>query len=225
MMKVFLFSLALVAGLIAPPGVMAQSSGQKRELPPGAIYRYESANGSTELTNRLPPEAIKRGYEVLDKNGRVIREVAPAMTEQEREQLKREQQRKREAARQKKEDEKLLRLYAGPSDAGRARDRQIDALQVNISYARNNVDQLKDKLAREVSAAARHERQGREVPESIHKAIDHYQAQIDELEREIDEYEREIESVREEFEPIIERLKVITDEDGESVSPEDQRAD
>lgn len=224
-MKLLLSALLLAAGLLAPPTVMAQSSDEERELPPGAVYRYETADGGIELTNRLPPEAVKRGYEILDRQGRVIEKVAPAMTEEEREKLKEQEQRKRAAARQKKEDEKLLRLYAGPSDAERARDRQIDALQVNISYTRNNIDQLKDKLAREVSAAARHERQGREVPESIHEAIDHYQSQIDELEREIGEYEREIKSVRQEFKPIIERLKVITDENGERASPEDQGAD
>lgn len=208
-----LLSIILCALVAVPLWAGAQEKKDKADLPPGAVYRYEREDGSTSISNSLPDEAIKRGYEVLNRNGRVIRTVDPAMTEQERKQLQKEEQKEREKKQQKKRDKRLLRLYAGPGDARRARDRQIEELEVNISYTRNNLESVKEKLDREVSNAAKYERRGDEVPESVQDSIDHFQDQIEEHEEEIEGYKDDIEDVREEYRPIIDRLKVIAPED------------
>jgi chromosome segregation ATPase len=225
------FPLLAAVLLLAAPLCQAQEKQGKDELPPGAMYRFQSDSGSTMMTNTLPREAIENGYQVLDKNGRVIRSVEPAMTEAERQKLKARQQAERERERQQARDEELLRLYAGPDDARRARDRQIEALKLNISYTRNTIEQTRDKLEEEVSAAARYERQGKEVPESITAAIDRFQRQIDDQQNEIDQYQKDIKSVTQRFEPIIERLRTIAGADGPADGqtagsvPENQRGE
>lgn len=210
-----LICTVLCALVAAPLWVNAQENGDRPDVPPGSVFRYEREDGSTAISSSLSDEAIEQGYEVLNRNGRVIRTVEPALTKEEREELKEQKQHKRQQEQQQKRDEKLLRLYAGPGDARRARDRQIEALEVNISYTRNTLQGIKEKLDREVSNAAKYERRGEEVPKSVQDSIDHFQSQIEEHKEEIEQYKKDIQDVREEYKPIIDRLKVIAPE-GES---------
>jgi chromosome segregation ATPase len=189
-----------------------QGKGKEDQIPPGAVYRFTDEDGNTEISSSLSDEAIEQGYEILNRKGMVIKEVAPALTEEERQAIKERKQRQRQKERQDKRDEKLLRLYAGPEDARRARDRQIKALEVNISYTRNSLQQVRQKLDQEVSSAAKFERRGDQVPPSIQDSIDHYQSKIQEYKNEIAEYQQDIKDVRKRFRPIIERLKVIAPE-------------
>jgi hypothetical protein len=214
----FLLRIMLCVIVAAPLWAGAQGKDGQPDVPPGAVFRYEREDGSTAISSSLPDEAIEQGYEVLNRNGRVIRTVEPALTKKERRQLKEKKERKRERKKQQKRDEKLLRLYAGPGDARRARDRQIEALEVNISYARNSLQGVKQKLDREVSNAAKYERRGEKVPKSVRDSIDHFQSQIEEYKKEIEQYKKDIQDVREKYRPIIERLKVIAPE-GQSGSP------
>lgn len=206
---------ALLCGLLALPvwASAQQQNKNKQDLPPGAVFRYETEDGQTRISSSVSDEAIEQGYEVLNSKGRVIRTVEPALTEQERRELQQEKERERQKKRQKKRDEELLQLYAGPGDARRARDRQIEALEVNISYTKNSLEGIKKKLEREVGNAAEYERRGEEVPASVQESIDHYESRIEEHKKEIEQYRKDIEDVRKEYQPIIERLKVIAPED------------
>lgn len=200
-----------VALLLAPPTLLARSgkAAEPEALPPGAVYRYINAQGSLVMSHTLPQEGIHAGYEIIDGQGRVIRQVEAAPPEQQ--QLLRERgQQAREAEMQVRRDRELLRMYAEPDDAERARDRQLAALQLNIDYARGNISQLRSRLDAEISNAARTERSGREVPEATTVVIERYGRQISDLEQEILQHEADMVQVRENFAPIIERLHQIT---------------
>ncbi len=183
-------------------------------LPPGAVFRYEREDGSTTISSSLSDEAIEQGYEVLNQNGRVVRTVEPALTAEERKQLEKQEQRQRREKKQAKRDEELLRMYAGPGDARRARDRQVEALKVNISYTRNTLQGVKEKLDRAVSNAAKYEQRGEKVPASVQDSINQFQRRIAEHKKAIQQYKDDIEDVNEKYEPMIERLKVIAPEGG-----------
>jgi prefoldin subunit 5 len=212
--------VSVIVAVLMPVSVpVAAQSGQKGEddnIPPGAVYRFTDDNGNTEISSSLSDEAIEQGYEILNRKGMVIKEVAPALTEEEREALKEKKRRQQQRERQQERDEKLLRLYAGPDDARRARDRQIEALEVNLSYTRNSLQQVRQKLDQEVSSAAKFERRGDKVPPSVQDSIEHFQSKIDEYKNEIAEYQEDIKDVREKFKPIIKRLKVIAPRQGGS---------
>jgi len=115
-------------------------------------------------------------------------------------------------ARQAREDRDMLRLYAGPEDAVRARDRKVEALELSISYEENNLAQLQMKLDDEIATAARNERAGRDVPELVKEAIDRLQRQIKTAENKLLEFDKEIDRANQEYAPIIERLQVIEKE-------------
>lgn len=219
MIRCILIAILLLSGLPVASAIAAGKKAGEQEIPSGAMYRYRNANGQIVVSSTLPPDAVQRGYEVLDRQGNLIKEVEAGPSPEDLEAMRAQKEKMREQQRQKQEDERLLRLYAGPDDAIRARDRQIEALRLNIGYSRNNIDQVEEKLSEEISAAARFERQGREVPEQIQATIDRYQRQLQELNREVEGYKQDMQEVREEFAPIIKRLRVLT---GEEQSPSSQ---
>ncbi|WP_159556313.1 hypothetical protein [Alcanivorax sp. S71-1-4] len=203
--RVAVFCLALAA----PVSAWCQSKGADG-LPPGAVYRYINAQGNMVMTSMLTPEGVQVGYEVVDSQGRVIKTVPPAPSADELAEIREAREQARREAQQALRDAELMRMYAAPEDAERARDRQISALQLNIDYARGNITQTRTRLEQEISNAARIERSGRQVPENTALVIERYTRQITELETDITHYEQEITKVRESFEPIIERLRVIS---------------
>lgn len=206
--RVVVFCLALAAPVSAWCAP-AQQKGPEG-LPPGAVYRYTNAQGNMVLTSVLTQEGVQVGYEIVDSQGRVIRTVPPAPSADELEEIREARERERREAQQALRDAELMRMYAAPEDAERARDRQISALRLNIDYARGNLAQTRSRLDQEISNAARIERSGRQVPENTAVVIDRYTRQISELETDIAHYEQDIVKVRESFEPIIERLRVIS---------------
>ena len=203
LMPLVLASLGLwpVSAMAAPAKGADQGAGT-------VMYRHTTPDGNIAISATLSQQAIFAGYQVLDHNGRVLKEVAPAPPE---EQARRRQElaARQQAARQAEQDESLRRLYAGPEDAERARERQVDALELKIGYARNTLVQLENKRDEEISNAARAERAGREVPDGTREAIDRYRRQMAETRREITAYQADIEAVRTQYEPIIERLRQL----------------
>lgn len=199
--RALLLSLALLP-------VLAPAAPKQQEPAGEVMYRYTKPDGTLAVRSTLNEQAIHAGYQVLDLNGRVLRREPPAPPE---EQARRREMMaaKQQAQRQAEQDKELERLYAGPEDAVRARDRQIEALELRISYATNTLAQLEEKRDEEVSLAARAERAGRPVPEETRQAIKEYQRRMDHVRREIAGYEQDKQAVHEQYAPIIERLEEL----------------
>lgn len=197
----------LVLALLALP-VLTPAAAKQNEPAGEVMYRYTKPDGTLAVSATLNEQAIHAGYQVLDHNGRVLRREPPAPPEEQarrRQAMAAEQQAQRQAER----DKELERLYAGPEDAVRARERQIEALELRISYATNTLAQLEEKRDQEVSLAARAERAGRPVPEGTRQAIDEYQRRMAHVRQEIAGYEKDKQAVREQYAPIIERLEEL----------------
>ena len=197
----------LVLALLALP-ILTPAAPKQNEPAGKVMYRYTKPDGTLAVSATLNEQAIHAGYQVLDHNGRVLRREPPAPPEEQarrRQAMEAEQQAQRQAER----DKELERLYAGPEDAVRARERQIEALELRISYATNTLAQLEEKRDQEVSLAARAERAGRPVPEGTRQAIDEYQRRMAHVRQEIAGYEKDKQAVREQYAPIIERLEEL----------------
>ncbi len=200
---VLVLALAVSAPLWARSGKLASEV-----MPQGAYFRHVTPDGVVHLNRTLRTEAIENGYQLLDSHGRVLEEVEGVeLNDEEARKMRLEQ------ARQAREDKELLRLYAGPDDAVRARDRKIDALELSISYEENNLAQLQMKLDDEIAVAARSERAGKKVPKGVKESIDRLKRQIASSEEKLAEFDREIDEAGEEFAPIIKRLKEIESEE------------
>lgn len=196
--------LPVILSLAATAVVAAPKAPEEESLPPGAVYRYYSESGRLIMTNVLPREAIYLGYEVIDSKGRVLKTIEKAIPEEQR--LAQQEELKAQRDRERKEAE-LRKLYASPDDAIRARDRQIDTLNLSITYARNTISQLEEKLNGALEQAASFEKQGKPVPEATQATIENYTRQIQDEESGVVNLQKDILSVQQQFAPIIQQLE------------------
>ena len=170
------------------------------------LYRYVDNNGVTVLDNRVPPDIISRGYEIIDSQGRV-KEVIPAAPTPEELQAMREARAEQE--RQQQSDMTLLRLYSSVGDLDRARDRQIFQIENLILTSKSSIDGLQVQREELQRRAAIQERAGREVDEQILKDLADVDAETRRLERLISSKQLEIQEVNAHFAAQKERLSFL----------------
>lgn len=204
--SVVLASVCLVLGLCFGSFAWAKPGGK-------LLYRYKNASGVTVLDSKIPKEYIGNGYSVIDAYGDVIEEVPPALSEEEKKRLAADEKAALELERKKKlrvqADEKLLKTFADPEDAERARDRQIETLDIQINITRGNIKRLEESLVLENQKAANMERSGKKVSEEILHSIASIEAQIKKANKFILGKEQEKVDLRNVFEVDIQRLKQL----------------
>lgn len=171
MLKPIVLGLTLLAGICsALPAAAAQ------------YYRYLNDKGVPVLDRQgVPPEYIEKGYQVVDDQGRVVQEIPPAPTKEERERLAAE---KAKAV----SDAHLLRIYSESADVERARDRKLSELDGVIGVAQSNLSSLRTQQANLQSKAAEYERASRTVPEHLLVQIENIKAEQVSLEKDIERY-------------------------------------
>lgn len=189
------------------PVCAADAAGGKK------LYRYTNDKGVVVLDFQIPPDLIYRGYTVLSPSGTVIEVVPPSMSPQEREAMKLREPELIKAQEEKKkrdeEDRRLLAVYSTPEDAERARDRKLEALELQISVDRGNVARLQAEFDETQAQAANKERSGQVVPDFIVEKIDSLSRQIATLSEGIKKRETEKESIRKAADFDVERLKYL----------------
>lgn len=176
------------------------------------MYRYTDENGRMVISNTIPQEATKRGYEILSNNGRVVETIPPAPTEEEIAAREAEKQRQKELAVQQEQDRQLLKRYSHPDQAVRAMHRKIRELEGLIQLKRGNISVISNQLDSEQRRAANIERSGGAIPEAMLEKIRRLESQIRDLEREISIQSQEIDELRADFEADIKRLEQVTGE-------------
>lgn len=180
----------------------------------GNLYRYKDENGVTALSLNIPPHLVRNGYEVLGSNGRIIKVVPPALTEEEiaaRDAKEAEKIRlAQEAQKQKEQDEALLKLYSHPDDAVRVLKRKLQDIEDFISLKNGNISVVKGQLAQEEAKAANMERTGKKIPDNILNKITQQKEKIIEIQSDIEVKRNEIPVLNLVFDKIIKRLEFIT---------------
>lgn len=160
------------------------------------LYRYINDKGVTVLDRSVPPQYVGRGYEVLDKDGRVKEVIPAALSPQER-QAQREAELERQ--RQRTADETLLRLYSSITDLDRAHNRQVQQIEGLIATAEASLLTLQSQREDVQRRAASQERAGREVDAQLLRQLDHIKSERGRLERQIANSRQEISSINAAF--------------------------
>ncbi len=201
-----LVSVCLVLGLCFGSFAWAKSGGK-------LLYRYKNASGVIVLDSKIPKEYVSKGYSIIDAYGSVIEEIPPALSEEEKQKLAAEEKAALELDRKKKlrakADEKLLKTFADPEDAERARDRQIETLDIQINITRGNIKRLEESLVLENQKAANMERSGSKVSEEILQSIARIENQIKKANSFILGKEQEKVDLKKVFEVDIQRLRQL----------------
>jgi hypothetical protein len=176
------------------------------------MYRYMDETGQVVISNTIPQQATKRGYDILNSNGRVVEVIPPAPTEDEIAAREAEKQRQKELAVQRENDAQLLRRFSHPDQAIRAMHRKLDELRGVIQLKRGNISVISSQLDNEQSRAANMERSGQKIPDATLDKIRRLESQIRDIEREISWQTQETDSLIQSFEADIKRLEKVTGE-------------
>ena len=177
------------------------------------LYRYINDEGSTVIDYQVPPEHVKKGYEVINDKGVVVRVVPRELTEEEQKEadaLKRlEQEALAEQQRLQEWDEALLLRYSTIEDIEAAQERALRDLRIRVSILKSNKRSLKQQVENYQVQAAEMERMGKQVDVARLQAIEDLQSEIAITDRAIADREVEITAVQAAYESDIERFTVL----------------
>ena len=177
------------------------------------LYRYINDEGSTVINYQVPPEHVKKGYEVLNDEGVVVRVIPRELTEEEQKEadaLKRlEQAALAEQQRLQEWDEALLLRYSTIEDIEAAQERALRDLRIRVSILKSNKRSLKQQVENYQIQAAEMERMGKQVDVARLQAIEDLQSEIAITDRAIADREVEITAVQAAYESDIERFTVL----------------
>lgn len=176
------------------------------------MYRYSDEEGQLVISNTIPQPATKRGYDILNSNGRVMETIPPAPTEAEIAAREAEKQRQAELTIQREKDARLLKRFSHPDQAIKAMHRKLDELRGLIQLKRGNISVISSQLDNEQSRAANMERNGQKIPDATLDKIYRLESQIRDIEREISWQTKEIDVLKQAFEKDIKRLEKVTGE-------------
>jgi chromosome segregation ATPase len=157
------------------------------------FYRYVNKDGVKVITNSIPPEYAQKGYEVITRNGQVIKVVAAAEDPA-------KLQAKLEERALLAKYEILARRYSSIEDIYSARDRRLANLDATISIQKNNIGNLKSQIVDLMGKAAEAERSGREVSPAILKNIEEIKAEVATSEANLKTREDEHKSISNDYE-------------------------
>ena len=189
-----------------------------------ALYRYKNDKGQTVLNSQVPPEYIKKGYEILNKQGRVIEVVPPAPPPEELEARKaaREAARQAEAlAKQRAEaDQQLKRRYINTRNVISAYQRKIRQLDDLIRLNQGKIFSREELNEQVQSEAAALERRGQPIPDRFINELEENNLRIKEYQNLITETQAEKISTRDEFTDILKRMAKILNESAPELPPD-----
>ncbi|MDG0978260.1 MAG: hypothetical protein P8O79_00905 [Halieaceae bacterium] len=190
--------------------------GTKDVVGANELYRYKDAAGIPVINDRLPPEAVPSGYEILNEEGVVIRVVPPQLTEEElalQSAQEKEAQAEREAtAAQKARDELLLMRYSSVADIEAARDRALQSIRIRVSILRSNVRSAVQLIENYQTQAANIERSGGNVDDVTAEAIEVARRRLASTQRALAEREVEIDKVTAEYQADVDRFRHLEDQ-------------
>ncbi|SHF28744.1 hypothetical protein SAMN04487965_1840 [Microbulbifer donghaiensis] len=168
------------------------------------LYRYTDDKGIQVLDDLVPPRFVAKGYEVLTPTGRLLKVVPPQLTGKEL----REQQR-REA--QMEADRRLLKRYNSVADIESARSRKLAIVEQDMAIMRSNVSSLGRQIEQEEAAAARTQRNGREVAPELLQRIADLREEVKVLRERLSRREAEAVSINREFDQAAARYAEIAE--------------
>ena len=166
LMQKLLIALAIAATSLP---LLAADTGQTR-------YKWRDTQGGLHYTDTLPAEALQNGYEVVDKNGYVIKHVDRARTDEERKSdaasAATQAAERKQVQEQTKADQQLLSAYATEQDLQAAQQSRLDVIDETIKNVQLSQSDQEKSLSEQLSHAASLERNGKPVPLPVQQQIE-----------------------------------------------------
>lgn len=132
------------------------------------FYRYTTSDGRKVVSQTIPPQYIRNGYELLTISGEILKVVPPAPPEADAERVAKERKVAKERARL---DLELRRTYSSVKDIESAKTRNLQELVNNINILQANLTSVKKQSQVQEQHAASIERSGKTVSDEVLRNI------------------------------------------------------
>ncbi|WP_456447842.1 DUF4124 domain-containing protein [Thiolapillus sp.] len=146
------------------------------------LYKWVDENGNVQYSDKIPPSAVRKSHEQLDKRGLVVEKKERAKTPEEIAEEQRvrklQQETQRRLEKQRAKDRVLLSTYRSEDDIILARDGKLATYDAQIRITYNNIARLKDRLSYQKKRAASLERQGKSIPLQLQVGIENTRKEI-----------------------------------------------
>jgi hypothetical protein len=189
------------------------------------LYRWVDERGVVHYTDHIPASEAERGRTELNAQGIAVDTVAPAKSVQElrreRELERLREQQEQLLAKQREEDQILLRTFRSVDDLIMAREGKLAAIDVVIGVARTNIRSQQKWLSDLRREAADLERSGKPVPDHLQASIAKTERYIRDAYASIVEREQQKDGIRLDFDRSLLRfrqLRNIPVEPGDSLA-------
>ncbi len=171
--------------------VIAISSHTLAQVNQKVFYRYTTNDGHKVVSQTIPPQYIRNGYELLALSGEIVKVVPPAPPEADAERIANERKAAKEQA---KTDAELRRTYSSVLDIDSAKTRNLQELQNTISILQANLTSVKSQLKAQESHAASIERSGKTLSNDVLKNIATLRTEEKELNTQIKQRDTEFQA-------------------------------
>lgn len=198
LLSLLALSLALVAG------DAAYAADPKKVL-----YRYQDERGKMVLNDKLPPEAVMQGYDILRRDGTLVKTVSGKPTDEELQRLNEQKVREEETRRLQEWDESLLLRYSEVADIEAAKQRALKEIEVRIAILDANLRHLKRQVEAQQAMAADAEQATDHAPEELEKNLRELKWQISDMEEMIASRRQERRETSAAFDRDIHRFKTL----------------
>src|SRR5207249_1648176 len=115
------------------------------------LYKWTDERGVVHYSDKIPPEAVDKGTVVLDKQGRQLKKIEPALTGDELKARQAEEERQKAITKAKEErarkDLALLQSYTNADEIDFARNRALSAIEAQLKSAETYNADLAKRLA------------------------------------------------------------------------------
>ncbi len=169
-------------------------------------YRYINENGVKVISSQIPPRYVKRGYDIITIDGRLIERVAPEPSDEEKAKMLKQQE---EQERLNRWDKELLGKYSEVADIEAAKQRKLEQNATTTAIIRRRIEKIDQEINRYQSIAAADERKGKEVSPDTLESIARLKHDRTLEYREIEQNEKERKMIEESYDKDIARFKII----------------
>jgi hypothetical protein len=147
--------ILLIFSLVTTMALSAHALAQNT-----VFYKYINAKGVNVVSSRIPSEYVKKGYDIISSNGRLIQRIPPELSAEEKVRLIAETERLKKI---KDRDTLLLRRYSRPDDIEAAKQRKLSQIKNRVWLIDRNIEKLNSKIDLYQSLAAEDERAGKKI--------------------------------------------------------------
>jgi len=139
-------------------------------------YKWKDDHGNLHYDDALPEAALQFGYDVVNKDGMLVKHVDRVRTPQEQQADKLAAAKlaaeKKAAEEEMQHDQQMLAAYPTEQDLARNQQGQIDSLDQEVHATQLSLDSQEKSLTDMLGRAADLERSGKPVPGVLSKQIE-----------------------------------------------------